>query len=73
MEIGNLAIRKFGKRIRELRLQRRWSQDELAFELQVDRSYISGIERGQRNPTLRTIAKLAKIFNLSISELCQKV
>lgn len=70
MDTGKKAIRKFGKRVREVRLSLGWSQDELAFELDVDRSYVSSLERGQRNPTLKTIAKVAEVFDLSIAELC---
>ena len=73
MDIGKLAIRKFGKRVKTLRLERRWTQDDLAFELEVDRSYVSSLERGQRNPTLKTIAKIAQMFSLTISELCDEV
>lgn len=73
MDVGKLTIRKFGKRVRELRLEREWSQDDLAFELDVDRSYISGLERGTRNPTLKTIARIAKILGVTVSELCQGV
>lgn len=70
MDTGKKAIRKFGKRVREVRLSLGWSQDELAFELDVDRSYVSSLERGQRNPTLKTIAKVAETFDLTIAELC---
>lgn len=70
MDTGKKAIRKFGKRVREVRLSFGWSQDDLAFELDVDRSYVSSLERGQRNPTLKTIANVAKTFDLTIAELC---
>lgn len=70
MDTGKKAIRKFGKRVRQARVSCGWSQEELAFELEVDRSYVSSLERGQRNPTLKTIAKVAEAFQLTISELC---
>ena len=70
MDTGKLAIRKFGKRVKELRIERHWSQEELAFELDVDRSYVSSLERGQRNPTLKTIARIAKALQTTVSELC---
>lgn len=70
MDTGKKAVRKFGKRVREARLSFGWSQDELAFKLEVDRSYVSSLERGQRNPTLKTIARVSEAFDLSISELC---
>jgi transcriptional regulator with XRE-family HTH domain len=70
VDTGKLAIRKFGKRVKELRIERHWSQEELAFELDVDRSYVSSLERGQRNPTLKTIARIAKALQTTVSELC---
>lgn len=70
---GKLAIRKFGKRVRELRLDFGWSQEDLAFELDVDRSYVSSLELGRRNPTLKTIAKLADKLGVSISELFDEI
>jgi len=73
VDTGKKAIRKFGKRVREARLSCGWSQDELAFELDVDRSYVSSLERGQRNPTLKTVAKVAQAFGISISDLCTGV
>jgi transcriptional regulator with XRE-family HTH domain len=50
-----------------------WSQDELAFELEIDRSYVSSLERGERNPTLKTIVKISKTFDVTVSDLCQGV
>ncbi len=73
MDTGKKAIRKFGKRVRETRQSFGWSQDQLAFELEVDRSYVSSLERGQRNPTLKTIARVAEAFGLTISDLCTGV
>ena len=64
----NLQI-QFGKKIRELRLKKNWSQEELGFETDLDRTYISGIERGERNPSLKNIGKLSKALNVSLSKL----
>ena len=73
MEIGKKAVRDFGKKVRLFRLKKRWSQDDLASELEVDRSYISGLERGVRNPTLKTIARLAHMLDVTISQLCEGI
>jgi transcriptional regulator with XRE-family HTH domain len=73
VDIGKRAIRKFGKRVREMRRSVGWSQDELAFELEIDRSYVSSLERGERNPTLKTIVKISKTFDVTVSDLCQGV
>jgi transcriptional regulator with XRE-family HTH domain len=59
----------FGKRVRELRLARRLSQEELAFRADIHRTYLGGIERGERNPALKNIAAIAKALDVSLSEL----
>jgi len=64
------AIEKqFGKRIRELRTARGLSQEELAFKSGVHRTYLGGIERGERNPSLRNISAIAKALGVEIFEL----
>jgi transcriptional regulator with XRE-family HTH domain len=50
----------FGQHIRELRKSKKWSQDELAFQAGLDRTYISGVERGERNISLVNIYRLLK-------------
>ena len=60
---------KFGKQIKQLRLQKGWSQEKLALNADLDRTYIPGIEAGCRNVSLLTIEKLATVFGLSVSEL----
>jgi transcriptional regulator with XRE-family HTH domain len=59
----------FGKKVREIRLKRGMSQGDLAKILGVHRAYVSGIERGVRNPSLVTIEKFAKAFGIKSSEL----
>jgi transcriptional regulator with XRE-family HTH domain len=60
---------KFGKRVRELRIEAGLTQEELGFRAGLDRTYISGIERGKRNPSLRNIDKLAKALRVETYEL----
>lgn len=45
------------------------SQEELGFQTGLDRTYISGIERGERNPSLKNIGKLARKLKVSLKEL----
>lgn len=52
-------LKCFGKRLIELRRQRGWSQERLALESGLARSYLGGIERGQRNIALYNICVLA--------------
>jgi len=62
-------ITKFGKRLREIRLKKKMSQGDIAKKLGVHRSYISGLERGKRNPSLLTINKMAKAVGVKPKEL----
>lgn len=64
---------RFGKRLAELRASKDITQEKFAFELDVDRTYISYIERGKRNPSLYMLWKIAKALGVSFSELTEKV
>jgi transcriptional regulator with XRE-family HTH domain len=59
----------FGERIRELRAERGLSQEDLAECSGLHRTYISGIERGVRNPTLSIILQIASALKVHPSEL----
>ena len=59
----------FGQRIRQLRLAKGLSQENLGELCSLDRTYISGIERGRRNVSLRNIALLAEALDVSLSQL----
>jgi transcriptional regulator with XRE-family HTH domain len=58
-----------GEAIRELRAERKISQEQLGLDSGVHRNYIGGIERGERQPTLSTIAVLAQTLGVRPSEL----
>lgn len=61
--------REFGNKIQQLRKQRGLSQEDLAFKVGVDRSYMGFIERGEKNATLDKIIKIAKAFNIKVRDL----
>ena len=63
----------FGNRIKQLRIAKKWSQQELADETGFHKNYIGMIERGERNITLKNIEPFAKIFDLSLSELFNNI
>lgn len=63
------AQQKLGSRLKELRKQAGLTQEELGFMIKLDRSYISGVERGVRNPSIKNVAKIAKALNVSVSDL----
>ncbi|MGE0827759.1 MAG: helix-turn-helix domain-containing protein [Hyphomonadaceae bacterium] len=57
--------RHFGRAVQRLRLEKGWSQEELADRAGLHRTYISGVERGVRNPTLTVVMKIAKALAAS--------
>lgn len=65
----NQVQKDFGRRVRDLRQQKELSQEQLGFETKLDRTYISGIERGQRNPSLKNIYKIAKALDVTLEKL----
>ncbi len=64
---------KFGKRVRDERLQRGLSQEELAEKAELHRTYIGMIERGEKNITLINIGKIAKALAISVDELLKDI
>jgi len=62
---------KFGKKVREIRLKKKLSQSDIARILGVHRSYISGLERGVRNPSLATVQKVAKALKVNAKDLVE--
>lgn len=59
----------FGKNLKLLRTQQNISQEEFADKTKLDRTYISGLERGKRNPSFLTLIKLAQTLNISVEKL----
>jgi transcriptional regulator with XRE-family HTH domain len=68
-EVEEDIVKKFGERIRALRLEQSWSQELLAEKTGFHRTYIGMIERGERNLSLRNIETFANTFEISVSEL----
>jgi transcriptional regulator with XRE-family HTH domain len=66
--VKSLSIR-FSERLRELRKERALSQEEFAAACGFDRTYVSGMERGVRNPSLAAIETLAAALGLSVGDL----
>lgn len=65
MSIQNLL----GMNVRHLREAKGWSQDHLSEESGLHRTYISGIERGVRNPTVGIVEQIAKSLGVSVPTL----
>lgn len=65
----NDALHKLGFRIREKRKSLGWTQEELADYAGIDRSYIGGIERGERNITLQILCQICSALQCDIASL----
>ncbi len=61
--------KKLGNNLKRIRTEKGISQGDIARELDVSRGFISNIENGKTNPTLATIAKLAKVVGVSADQL----
>lgn len=59
----------FGERVRELRRLQGWSQEEFAHHIGLDRSYMGGVERGERNISLENIASIAVGLGITLAQL----
>ena len=70
---ADVFLQRFGWRVRLLRIERGMSQEAFAVLCGLDRSYVGGIERGERNLTLRKIKVIAEALGISIAELMEGV
>jgi len=61
--------RRVGLNVRKFRKERGFSQEELAFECGLHRTYVSGVERGVRNPTVLVLEKIARALDVASSRL----
>lgn len=61
--------KKLGQKIKERRLELNMTQAKLADKTGLDRTYISGLESGRRNPALRNLNRLATALKISIDQL----
>ena len=65
--------RLFGRILQELRTERGLSQEKLGFESDYHRTYISQLERGQKNPSLKAIFRLAEALGIRPSEMIRRI
>lgn len=65
------AQQKLGKKLKQLRNERNITQEKLGELSGLDRGYISGVERGVRNPAIRNIEKLARALKVKVSDLLE--
>ncbi len=65
----NEDSKRLGENLKKIRIKKNITQIEIAKTLGVNRSFVSNIENGKNNPTLSTIANLAKVLGVSTNEL----
>lgn len=58
-----------GENVRRLRQQKKLTQEQLAFEAEIDLTYVGGIERGKRNPSLLVMARIAAALGVQLPKL----
>ena len=63
----------FGRCVRKQRAAKKITQERLAERADLDSTYISGIERGLRNPGIKNVARIAKAFGITTAELCRGI
>ncbi len=61
--------KQFGDRVRELRTEKKLSQEALAMSCKLHRTYIGNVERGEKNISLENIEKIAKALEVKVSDL----
>ena len=70
---GNFLYLKIGRRIAEIRKRQHITQDHLSFIADMDRTYLTRLERGKANPSIRTLHKIARKLKIKISFLLRDV
>ena len=63
----------FGDTVRQLRIKAGWSQEELAAACDLHRTYVGGVERGERNVSLRNIVELAHALRVKPATLLENI
>jgi transcriptional regulator with XRE-family HTH domain len=64
---------ELGMRIAFLRHEKKWSQEDLALESDVNKNYLSDLERGRRNPSILVLNRIAKALGVTLETLFQGV
>ncbi|WP_038757481.1 helix-turn-helix domain-containing protein [Burkholderia pseudomallei] len=63
------VLTQLGSRIREKRKALGWTQEELADRAQIDRSYLGGVERGERNVTFTVLSEICAALGCDVGEI----
>ena len=73
MPVRDKTLAAFGRNVARIRDDREFSQDKLAEKADLDRTYLSGIERGVRNPGIKVVIRLARALGVTVDQLCKGV
>lgn len=73
MDTDDLILISFGNHLKKLREERNLSQEELAHRASLDRTYISGVENGRRNISLKALYSIAKAMEINLAELFEDI
>jgi len=65
----NQSLVTIGDNIRKYRLNKGWSQEQLAFECELHRTYIGAVERGEKNITVLNLIKIKNILGVKLNDL----
>jgi transcriptional regulator with XRE-family HTH domain len=68
-----VLLKELGKRIREKRKALGWTQEELAAEADIDRSYIGGVERGERNLTFTVLGAICAALDCDVAAITKGI
>jgi transcriptional regulator with XRE-family HTH domain len=73
MPVRDKTLYAFGRNVSRIRGEKNFSQDKLAEKANLDRTYLSGIERGVRNPGIKTVLRVARALGVTVDQLCKGV
>jgi transcriptional regulator with XRE-family HTH domain len=71
--VGNENLIQLGHRLRSHRKALGWTQEDLADHAKIDRSYVGGVERGERNLTFTVLCQLCRALGCDVAELTKKI
>jgi transcriptional regulator with XRE-family HTH domain len=71
--VDHADLKTLGCRIRQKRKSLNWTQEDLADSAEIDRSYIGGVERGERNLTFTMLCQICKALQCDVAELADDI
>lgn len=71
--MNQATLKTLGQRIRDRRKSLDWTQEELADKAEIDRSYIGGVERGERNLTFTVLCQICTALKCDVAELTKGI